>query len=53
MPLLHVLTMSILKMCRCCSDNGMVRVQWFWLLLYAIITIPFAPFVIQPIKFFR
>ncbi len=27
--------------------------RWFWLLLYAAITIPFAPFVVQPIKFFR
>ena len=27
--------------------------QWFWLLLYAIITVPFAPFIRSPIKFFR
>ncbi|CAL8463500.1 g3034 [Coccomyxa elongata] len=30
-----------------------VKLQWFWLLLYAVITIPFAPFVASPIKFFR
>lgn len=27
--------------------------QWFWLLLYATITVPFAPFIRSPIKFFR
>ncbi len=27
--------------------------QWFWLLLYALITVPFAPFIKSPVKYFR
>ena len=30
-----------------------LNMQWFWLLLYALITVPFAPFIRSPIKFFR
>ena len=30
-----------------------LNMQWFWLLLYAVITVPFAPFIRSPIKFFR
>ena len=30
-----------------------LNLQWFWLLLYAVITVPFAPFIRSPIKFFR
>lgn len=27
--------------------------QWFWLLLYAALIIPFSPFISDPKKFFR
>ena len=27
--------------------------QWFWLVLYAALTIPFAPYVASPARFFR
>ena len=30
-----------------------LNMQWFWLLLYAVITVPFAPFIRSPVKFFR
>jgi hypothetical protein len=30
-----------------------VDLQWFWLVLYAAITVPFAPYVANPSRFFR
>ena len=30
-----------------------VDMQWYWLILYAAVTIPFAPFVRDPTRFFR
>lgn len=30
-----------------------VDMQWYWLILYAAVTVPFAPFVRDPTRFFR
>ena len=30
-----------------------IDLQWFWLVLYAAITVPFAPYVANPSRFFR
>jgi hypothetical protein len=30
-----------------------VNLQWFWILLYAALIIPFSPFIVNPRRYFR